>query len=182
MVCTTRLCFFPFVFLLAVTAAGPTAAKDTLSVAADAPAVPLSPRVPGRNFVRLPTLEFRFEIHTHCSNGRSPEALSLSVADTRISLPADQVISDGPTEISLRIPAGQIAPLVVEDFCVVQVAKNGDSISEAPTRITIHAALSAQASLLCEGDEDKAITYVSQPLDVSLVCDRPEVDEASQVE
>ena len=182
MVCTTTPCFVPVVFLLAITVAGPTAARDTLSVAADTPAVPLSPRSPGRNFVRLPTLEFRFEIRTHCSDGRSPEALSLSVADTRKSLSAGQIISDGQTEISLRIPASQIAPLVVEDFCVVQVAENGDRISEAPTQITIHAALSAQASLLCEGDEDKAITYVSQPLDISLVCNMPALDEASQVE
>ena len=106
----------------------------------------------------------------------------MSVADTRKALSASQIISDGPTEISLRIPASQIAPLVVEDFCVVQIAENGGSISEAPMQITIHAALSAQASLLCEGDEDKAITYVSRPLDISLVCNRPATDEDPQVE
>ena len=182
MACSTTPFFVPVVFLLAVTVAGPAAARDTLSIAADAPAVLLSPRSPGRNFLRLPTLEFSFEIQTYCSGGRSPEALSLSVADTRKSLSASQIIRDGPTEISLRIPASQIAPLVVEDFCVVQIAENGGSISEAPMQITIHAALSAQASLLCEGDEDKAITYVSRPLDISLVCNRPATDEDPQVE
>jgi len=182
MVWTNTPCFVPVVFLLAVTVAGPAVAKDTLSVTADAPAVELSPRSAGRNFVRLPTLEFKFEIESSCSGGRSPGALSLSVADTRKSLAADQIISDGPTEISLRIPASQIAPLVIEDFCTAQVDENGDRINEAPTKITIPAALSAQASLLCEGEEDRAITYVSRPLDVSLECRRPTTGEEFQVE
>ncbi len=52
-------------------------------------------------------------------------------------------------------------------------------MSEAQTQITIPAALSAQASLLCEGDEDKAMTYVSRSLDVLLVCERTPENESS---
>ena len=156
--------------------------KDSLSIVANAPAVSLAPRDPGRNFVRLPTLEYLFAIQTHCSDSRSPESLSLNVADTRKSLAADQITSDGPTEISLRIPAGQIAPLVIENFCVVQLEENGDGISDAPTQLTIPAALSAQVSLLCEGDEDKTMTYVSRTLDISLVCERVTSSEESQDE
>ena len=178
---TTTPCFVPVAFLLAITAAGPAASKDILSVVADAPLVSLTPRNPGRNFVRLPTLEYIFEIQTHCSDNRSPESLSLNVADTRKSLPAGQIISDGPTEIRLRIPASQIAPLVIEGFCVVQLEEVGDR-SAPPTQITIPAALSAQASLLCEGVEDKAMTYVSRTLDVSLVCDQVTNSEESQDE
>ncbi len=179
MVWTTTSCFVPVVFLLGATAAAPAVGKDTLSVAADAPAVALAPRNPGRNFVRLPTLEYKFDIRTKCSDERLPVSLSLNVADTRKSLPADKIVSDGPTEVSLRIPAGQIAPLVIEDFCVVQDEGDDDGMSEAQTQITIPAALSAQASLLCEGDEDKAMTYVSRPLDVLLVCERAPENESS---
>ena len=182
MVWTTTTCLVAGVCLLAVTAAAPAACSDTLSVAADAPAVPLAPRNPGRNFVRLPTLEFTFEIQTYCSASRSPESLSLSVADTHKSLSGEQITSDGPTEISLQIPANQLAPLVIEDFCVLQVEENGDRPRTVPTQITIPAALSAQISLLCEGDEDKAITYVSRALDVSLVCEWPTEDEESRAE
>ena len=178
---TTTTCIVPVAFLLAITAAGPAMGKDTLLVTADTPLVPLLPRNPGRNFVRLPTLEYKFEIRAHCSDSRSPALLSLNVADTRKSLPAGQIISDGPTEIRLRIPASQIAPIVIEDFCVVQLEEVGDS-SAAPTQITIPAALSAQASLLCEGDEDKAMTYVSRPLDVLLVCERASGDGDSSDE
>lgn len=176
MLWTTAPVFVSVVFLLTLSAAGPTLAKDTLTVAADAPAVTLAPRNPGRSFVRLPTLDFKFEIRTECSDERLPGSLSLNVADTRKSLPADKIVRDGPTEVSLRIPAGQIAPLVIQDFCVVQAEEDGNEISEAQTQITIPAALSAQASLLCEGDEDKAMTYASRPLDVLLVCERPPGD------
>jgi hypothetical protein len=169
---TTTTCIIPVAILLAITAARPAMGKDTLLVMADAPLVPLLPRNPGRNFVRLPTLEYKFEIRTHCSDSRSPALLSLNVADTRKSLAAGQIISDGPTEISLRIPASQIPPLVIEDFCVVQPGENGDRISAAPSQIAIPSVLSAQVSLLCEGDEGQAITYVSRTLDVSLRCDQ----------
>jgi hypothetical protein len=172
--------FVSVAFLLAITAAGPAAGKDSLVVAADAPLVALVPRDPGRHFVRLPTLEYKFEIRTHCSDGRSAESLSLSVADTRKSLPAREIISDGPTEIRLRIPASQIAPIVIEDFCIVQLAEDGDRTGEAPTQIVFPAALSAQASLLCAGDEDKAMTYASRTLDVSLVCEPVANGEARQ--
>ena len=172
MACTTTNCIVPVAFLVATSAAGPAMGKDTLLVTADAPLVHLLPRNPGRNFVRLPTLEYKFEIRTHCSDNRSPTLLSLNVADTRKSLAAGQIISDGPTEISLRIPASQIAPLVIEDFCVVQPGENGDRTGTAPTQIAVPEVLSAQLSLLCEGDEDQAITYVSRTLDVSLACDQ----------
>lgn len=180
MVSTTRPLTVPAVLLLAVTAAGPALGKDTLSVMADAPVVPLSLRGPGRNFVRLPTLEYTFEIQTQCTESRSPGSLSLNVADTRKWLAASEIVIDGTTEIRLRIPASQIAPLVIEGFCVVPGEEDDERNSDPTTQITISAALSAQASLLCEGDEDKIMTYVSRPLDVSLVCERAPSDEESQ--
>ena len=157
--------------LLVMTVAGPALGKDTLSVRADAPVVSLLLRDPGRNFLRLPALEYRFEVQTHCTASRSPGSLSLNVADTRKWLAGNDIVADGPTEIRLRIPADQIAPLVIKGFCVTQDEGDGDGISDPPMQITIPAALSAQASLLCEGEEDKVMTYVSRPLDVSLVCE-----------
>lgn len=168
---TTTPAFVPVAALLSIAVAGPALGKDTLSVMADAPVVPVSPRNPGRSFIRLPTLEYRFKIQTQCTDSRSPGSLSLNVADTRKSLAADQIVSGGPTEISLRIPASQIAPLVVEDFCVMPGDKIIDGTVEAAMQMTIPSALSAQASLLCEGAEDKTMTYVSRPLDVALVCE-----------
>ena len=168
--------------LLVAAAAGPAVARDFLSVVANAPVVPVAPRTPGRNFVRLPTLEYTFEIYTQCADSRSPESLSINIADTRKSLQARQIAGDRPTEISLKVPATQIAPLVVEDFCILPDQEDGESMTELQTQITILAALPAQASLLCGGDEDKAMTYVSKTLDVSLVCQETADDEDSRAE
>ena len=176
MIRTTASCVVSVVFLLVALAAGPAVARDFLSVAANAPAVNIAPRNPGRNFVRLPTLEYEFEIHSRCTDSRTPESISLNVADTHESLQADKIANDGPTRISLRIPASQIAPLVVEDFCIVSGEDDDDAASDArslaQSQITIPAALSAQASLLCANGDDKTMTYVSRTLDVSLVCER----------
>lgn len=180
MVWTTSPGFLSVLLLLAFSAAGPTLAKDTLTVTADAPAVTIVPRNPGRNFVRLPTLDYKFEIRAECSDQRLPGSLSLSVADTRKSLPGDKIANDGPTEMSLQIPAGQIAPLVIEGFCVAEGERVGNGLSEAQDQITIPAALSAQASLLCESDEDKVMTYVSRSLDVLLVCQRTPENESTE--
>ena len=162
--------------VLAIAAASPVAAKDFLSIVANAPAVPLEPRRAGRNFVRLPALEYLFEIYAQCTDNRSPESLSLNVADTRKSLQADDIANEGPTGISLTIPANQIAPLVVEDFCIAVPEENNGRPDGTPVQLNIPAALSAQASLLCVGAEDQAMTYISKTLDVSLVCDRQAED------
>jgi len=177
MVSTTRSVIVPAVLLLAVLAAGAARGNDTLSVMADAPVIPLSPRSPGRNFVQLPALEYNFEIQTRCAGSRLPGSLSLNVADTRKWLAADDIVIDGPTTLRLRIPASQIAPLAVQDFCVAPGDEDGADGGDPPAQITISAALSAQASLLCESDEDKVMTYVSRTLDVSLLCESAPRDQ-----
>jgi hypothetical protein len=153
--------------------------EDSLSIGADAPVVPLSPRAPGRHTLRLPALEFRFAIQVRCAADRSPESLSLSVADTRKSFAADEIVANGSTEFKLRIPAGQIAPLVIEGFCVARDDGSHERNSDSRDRLTIPAALSAQASLLCASDGERAMTYVSRPLDVALVCEAATADEDS---
>ncbi len=169
----------PLTVLIAVTFCDPAYGKDSLSVVANSPTVSVAPRDPGRNFLRLPTLEYVFEVRAKCSNGRLPKSLSLNVADSRSSLAADKIVNDGPTEISLQVPASQIGPLVVEDFCVAAAEEDDEPLSDVQTQVSIPAALSAQASLLCEGEDEKAMTYVSQTLDVSLVCESASREDAS---
>lgn len=176
---TTLRGLVPVSVLIAVTACGPAHGKDSLSVVVNSPTVSVAPTNPGQKFMRLPTLEYIFAVRAKCADGRSPKSLSLNVADSRRSLAAEQIVSNGPTEISLKIPASQIAPLVVEDFCVAASEENGGPASDAQTQVSIPSALSAQASLLCEGESDKTMTYVSRTLDVSLVCERPSREEAS---
>jgi hypothetical protein len=169
-VCTT--------VLLGAALATQVSAADSLALSADTPVVSQSARGPGRGSLRLPALEYQFEVLARCAEGFSPESLSLSAADTRVSLTSDIIDHKGTTEVRLRIPADQIAPVVVEDFCVASSDDTPVSDqqitdrSEEGDRITIAAMLSVSGSLLCKNDEEGLMTYVSLPLDVTLVCER----------
>lgn len=157
-------------------AAGAATAETALKVAADTPSVEISPRRAGRNFLRLPTIEFNFSVHAECGDDGSAESVSLSVADTREALGAKQLGEDKLGSLTLRIPAKQIAPLVVEDFCIIG---NVNDPGRAETH-KVSGALSVQASLLCRTDAGDKMTYATEPLDVTLVCkpvEEPEVSE-----
>lgn len=177
---TTTLQRVSTIFGLFVVAGAPAAGKDSLSVTANAPTVAVAPRSPGRSFLQLPSLEYTFQVRAQCAGTRSAESLSLNVADSRTSISADQFAKDGPTEVDLIVPAGQIAPIVVENFCVVEEAAQAGQAAE-PEQLTISAALSAQASLLCTGEQDQVMTYVSKSLDVFLQCQAPADGAAAPV-
>lgn len=167
---TTTLQRVSAIFALIVVAGAPAAGKDSLSLTANAPTIAVAPRIPGRRFLQLPSLEYKFQVRARCAGKRLAESLSLNVADSRTTISADQIAKDGPTEVDLIIPAGQIAPIVVENFCVVGEGAEASQAAAEPEQLTISAALSAQASLLCAGEEDQAMTYVSKTLDVFLQC------------
>ena len=80
---------------------------------------------------------------------------------------AERLESAAPVEFAVTIPASQIGPVAVEDFC----AGNSDDSDTEQRVIRIPAVLSAQASLLCESDAGSNITYASESLDVTLHCE-----------
>jgi len=162
----------PLLIFLSVTGNGQSIPESGLTVSADTPVASILPRRPSRKFIQLPTLEFAFEIRVHCMMNRNPTSLLLSVADTRKVLGAEDIPVGAPVALTLRIPAAQMGPIAVDDFCHIadeDVAGNDDTKDQ----LTISAALSAHASLRCESESEQNVIYVSQPLDVSLVCERP---------
>src|SRR5690606_2956911 len=84
-------------------------------------------------------------------------------------------------ELVLTVPARQLAPIAVDDFCVAghdDPAANGPAglppAGEDPRqRLTVPAVVSAQASLVCGGESGTDISYVTQPLAVTLACTAP---------
>jgi hypothetical protein len=145
-------------------AAGQSMEPGTLSVDADTPVVEIGKRSAGRNFMRLPSLDFRFEMEAYCSADLVPMAMSLSIADTRKSLTAEDISAESITSVTLRIPAPQIGPVAVDDFCI-----ETDESNEKAS-LTLSSVLSAQASLLCGNDADSWMIYASKSLDVTLLC------------
>jgi hypothetical protein len=158
------------VLILYLTWCGTSAHAGELAVSAVAPNVTVETRAAGRHFIRLPALEYAFVIDARCRTDLLPTSLSLSIADTRVAIPADDISVDAPVELTVRIPAGQIGPVAVEGFCIRNDA--GVQSSEAfRETVSIPSVLSVQASLLCSSETDSEMTYASQTLDVTLTCE-----------
>lgn len=157
----------------------------TLAVVAEVTAIAVPPQPSERHFFELPSLDYVFRIEARCHSDWEPESLSLSVADSRVTRTATELEGKANQQLELKIPAKQLAPIAMRDFCVIGPAAEG-SVAEGETphrnhhatpgtgEMTIGAALSVHASLRCSlGDEQRTI-YVSQPLDVTLTCAAPE--------
>jgi len=170
----------PVLLLLSVTGKAESTPDGSLTITANTPVALISPRQANKKFIQLPSLEYAFAIRVGCLKNRKPTSLLLSVADTRKFLDAEDISSGPSVEVTLRIPAAQIGPIAVEDFCHVadeNVAGN-NSVTE---ELIISAALSAHASLRCESESDQNVIYVSQPLDVNLICERPDQQQGKEL-
>jgi hypothetical protein len=151
--------------------------SDTLVIDADTPVVETGFRAAGRNFMRLPDVRFTVSLDTHCSSGFLPQAMSLSVADTRKSLTSDDISADAVTVTEFTVPASQVGPVAVNDFCVAIADADDQALSPASAEdpdegdtLVITSVISIQASLLCANEAERRMTYASRGLDVSLAC------------
>jgi len=158
------------VLLLAI---GQPAHAGDLILSADRPTVSVETRSDGRNFIRLPALRFMVRIRTACSDARKPARVTLSVADTRVVLNEDEVVTSAEIDVPVLVPSSQIGPVAVEGFCLTDDA--GGTGGEE--RMTVPSVLSIQASLLCTGDSGDEIDYASTALNVMLECTRPQETE-----
>lgn len=176
----------------------PLAVADTqprIALIANAPLVRVSPQPAGRHFVDLPALEYSFDIDAQCNDDWVAESLFLNVADTRLRFNAEQLAANQHDRTVLRVSERQLAPIAVHDFCAIENVGNagasagsGAAAGNAPTEGSVHfaaqeltiiAALSAHASLRCANDSQQRVTYVSQPLDLTLACGDADVSEVA---
>lgn len=158
-------------------------APDIIKVRAEPPVVTVAPVPPGRHSLSLPTLQYAFEVGAECSGNDVPQSLSINIADTRVVLGSGALGDDARQVILLTVPASQIAPVAVEGFCELEaigpdeaaaaIALDMTPVAADPYRITVSAALSAQVSLLCGNEDERQMTYLAQPLDITLACEAP---------
>ena len=141
--------------------------EAALLVTPTTPDINVEERAHDRNKINLPGLRYAFRIEASCATGLVPDSMLLSVADTRKRIPASDIQSDSESGIVINIPAGQIAPLTVEGFCLA----SSDNHQHKNDPVTVRGLLSAQASLLCSGENGQQITYASHALDVTLTCE-----------
>lgn len=131
-------------------------------------AVPASvdvPRHPGtRRHVRPGVLEFPISIVAECNSGDQAESVSISVADSRQLHRLPESKSPVQIETTIRLPARQAAPIVIEKFCTTEDGPR------APNRLLVAAAFTAHVSLRCSGENRQSIHYATAPLDISFRC------------
>lgn len=159
-------------------------ADSQLSIGADTPEITIQPRANNSGFMHLPNLTYVFDIDAQCARELQPISLLISVADTRKTISTNEIMDEALT-LTLEIPADQIAPIAIRDFCVADTssnARNDSDLVESGAR-KLPAVLSAQASMRCGAvAEDPELDvqtpqvetlYASTPLDVMLTCEHP---------
>ena len=93
------------------------------------------------------------------------------MADTRKRIPAAEFVATEVLSVSMTIPSRQIAPLMVDDFCL---AGEQMEYHDSDT-VIVRGTLSVQAALRCLSGDEEQVTWASHSLDVKIEC----VDEQS---
>jgi hypothetical protein len=166
-------------------AAADETGSHVLRVEAGTPEVSVKPQAPGRRSLSLPSLDYVFSIEAQCPDEWTPASLSLNIADSRIAKTGEDLEDQANQQLDITVPARQLAPLALRDFCVIDAADEGSATATemaafpgqatVSDRLEINAAL-AHASLRCTRDDEQRIVYVSQPLDVALICEANEAE------
>ncbi len=154
--------------------------EDTpqLTIAGEPATVEIQTHQGRREFIRLPTLQYNLDIQQRCPTELKPANLSVSVADTRQTISADELLNASPLAMKLSIPEEQIAPVAVADFCVTPEEDSEIQNGPSKTVLRINDILSLQAALSCSSETGSKIIYASLALDVELHCDAIEVGES----
>ena len=152
----TQFIFLPIYYFI-------VADVDRLLVHTEPAVASITPHPGSRKLIRLPELEFPLRISGQCGAGRTPESISISIADTHMTFSGEDLPVSAPLETSVRISARQIAPIAMRDFCV--------AASESRHSLLVTTALTAQISLRCVKNDERSIAFRAEALDVVLNCE-----------
>ena len=176
----TKLLFGFLATILPVVISAEPGPVQAIEISVNVPTVMVTPRRTDRFIpLRLPNLTYDLTLTTFCDKNWRPISVSISIADSGKSFNAQQLQGTAILKTELQIPAMQIAPLPVEQFCIKnkqeKLQPGNTNNNEPPSgsnrnKVTISSVLSAQASLLCTTESEQSITYVTKALDVTLEC------------
>ena len=92
-----------------------------------------------------------------------PIALTLSIADTAITLAREELLDRRAAEVTLRVPASQVAMADSSAFCIKDAP-------ESAKELRVAGFATAAASLRCDDDGLVSMHYASAPLNVRMTC------------
>ncbi len=149
----------------------PTAtAGESVVITAQETEVTLVPRAPSLQLVNLPALEFGLRAAIKCSG--TAESLTLSVADSHVTLGKDALADRRSADVALTVPAQQIALAASGNFCL----KDNDD-AERSDELLVPGVATAHASLRCSNEVGTSVHFASAPLQVRLLCSREEAED-----
>ncbi len=157
---------------LAVDSASEEPADGQLLVDVAVISVDIKVRPPGRRIIRLPGLSLALQIEPRCAAGMAAESISISVADTRLSIGRKALEEQSVIETTIAVPRDQLAPLTIENFCVA------GQVPVSATELRVRDALTAQLSLRCSDGSRQSIIYSTAALEITLSCVTPVTDQA----
>lgn len=102
--------------------------------------------------------------------------MTVSISDTHLHFGPELLADSNTHEATFELPASQLAPVSVAEFCVTGEVAN-DQVLELPGIAT------AQVSLRCQGeDESTSMHFGSLPVPISLYCRAAGEPDSSSLE
>jgi len=139
-------------------------AEDRVFLAAQEAEAMIAPRGTQQGVAELPALTFDLRVAMECPG--ETESLTLTVADTFVTLEKEDIGAQLSAETSLSVPASQLTLGPTDNFCV------RDDVEEAADELVMPGFLTAFASLRCAGRDGPTMHFASAPLQVRLKCER----------
>jgi len=141
----------------------PANGDSSVVIAAQETEVIVAPRAKSLRLINLPAITFSLRTAIRCQG--EPTSLTLSISDTHRTLGKDELLGQRAAEVSLTVPAQQLALAATSRFCI-------DGDAETSDELLVPGITTAQASLVCASDTNTSVHYASTPLQISLTCDR----------
>lgn len=156
-----RYCLLSALICVSTSASG---ADNALSLQAKASPAELAPRDEQQHQVRLPALDATVIATVLCAADARPVSLTVSISDSYRHFGPELLADSKTVEALFNLPAGQLAPVSVAEFCIKGVTADGQ-VLELPGVAT------AQVSLRCQSeDASTSMHFASLPIPVSLYC------------
>ena len=111
----------------------------------------------------MPSLDVALSASFDCPADATAESLTFSVADTLKNLDAAEIADAATLETSIKVPAGQLAPVAAAGIC-----ESEDT--PATRRIFLPGVATAHVSLRCQSESGTSIHFASRALSLTLTC------------
>lgn len=139
------------------------AADSALTLRAGEAIASIQPRSESNLQTALPALELTLVASFACPADARVESVTFSVVDTYKRFNTEEILDADTLQAAITVPAGQLAPVAAEDFCI-----SGNALSMHD--VVVPGVTSAHVSLRCHSELGTSVRFASSTLPVRLLC------------